>query len=282
KSYRIMTIYDVSFKLYPKYATAVSKNYFSQIKRSLAWTDLIITISESSKKDIVDCFNVAESDVWVTPLASRYAYINDRSGQSDSILEPAVSAMSHRSVNYNREQPYILFVGTLEPRKNIISIIQAFEHLKATKKIPHKLFLVGRKGWFYEPILEAIRQSPYLEDIHHLDYVSDESMVNLYEGATLFVYPSHYEGFGLPVLEAMSLGCPVITSNTSSLPEVVGNAAIMVCPEDLEELTNALYKVIDSASLRQRMTQAGYSQAVKFSWKRTAQTTIAAYRHLLL
>lgn len=277
--YRVMTIYDVSFKLYPEYATAVSRAYLAQIKRSLAWTDLIITISESSKQDIIDCFDVDASTVWVTPLASRYSVANDSLKLSNT--EHEATTYSRYGVNLDEHQPYILFVGTLEPRKNIISIIKAFNALKLSKKVPHKLVLVGRKGWFYEPILNAINQSPYRDDIDHLDYVSDALMVNLYKDATLFVYPSYYEGFGLPVLEAMSLGCPVVTSNTSSIPEVVGDAAIMVAPDDVDELAHALYQVIDSAALRRTMMQAGYDQAATFSWKRTAQSTISAYRALL-
>ena len=280
---RVITIYDVSFALYPEYATSVSKAYFNVVKRCLKWTDLIITISESSKRDIINYFKVSEKIVWVTPLASRYPiFINTAEPAPDSKARLHAFCKQEASQNFDIEKPYLLFVGTLEPRKNITAIIQAFNQLKSEQKIEHQLLLVGSKGWLYEPILEAINQSSYRDDIHHLDYVSDSSMIDLYKGATLFVYPSHYEGFGLPVLEAMSLGCPVITSNTSSIPEVAGDAAIMVSPADVEELANALYQVINSPSLRQTLRQAGYKQAATFSWKRTAQSTISAYRSLLL
>ena len=280
--YRVKTIYDVSFGLYPEYATSVSRAYLAQIRKCLEWTDLVITISESSKRDIVNCFKLSESKVWVTPLASRYSSNSSLPDKPETLKTKLINTSLNRNSSYRDGKPYILFVGTIEPRKNIISIIKAFNQLKFSKLIEHQLLLVGRKGWFYEPIFEEINQSAYRENIYHLDYVSDASMIDLYQNATVFVYPSHYEGFGLPILEAMSLGCPVVSSNTSSIPEVVGNAAFMVSPEDIEELANALYYVIDNSSVQQSLVTAGYKQAATFSWKRTAQATIEAYRSLVL
>ncbi|EKV01769.1 glycosyltransferase [Leptolyngbya sp. PCC 7375] len=281
-SARIMTIYDVSFVLYPEYATSVSKAYFNAVKKCLKWTDLIITISESSKRDIVNCFQVPERIVWVTPLASRYPMMINTAEQIVS-SKTRLHAFCKQGVsrNFDFEKPYLLFVGTLEPRKNITAIVQAFNQLKSEQKIEHQLLLVGRKGWLYGPILEDINQSPYQGSIHQLDYVSESLMADLYRSATAFVYPSHYEGFGLPVLEAMSLGCPVVSSNTSSIPEVAGNAAILVPPDDTDALADALYQLIDMPSLRQHYVQAGYEQAEKFSWKKTAQSTIEAYYSLM-
>ncbi|MEM1239929.1 MAG: glycosyltransferase family 1 protein [Cyanobacteria bacterium P01_H01_bin.26] len=280
--YRVMTIYDVSFGLYPEYATSVSQAYFENVQRCLKWTDLVVTISESSKRDIVRYFKVSADRVWVTPLASRYPIAVD---EDDPVAESQRRLMkwSQRSIPglLDFKHPYILFVGTLEPRKNIKTIIQAFNRLKSSYKIEHQLLLVGRKGWLYEPILEALNQSPYQDSIYHLDYVSEQLMIDLYKNARVFVYPSHYEGFGLPVLEAMSLGCPVVSSNTSSIPEVAGDAAILVSPDDADALAEALYRLIDSPSLCQKYIQAGYRQAKKFSWKKTVQSTIEAYDFLV-
>lgn len=278
---RIMTIYDVSFRLYPEYATSVSKAYLKTIQRCLKWTDLVITISESSKRDIVRCFNVPEHMVWVTPLASRYP-ITTKTTEQIAASQARLSNIFQSGVRkIDFKTPYILFVGTLEPRKNINAIIRAFNQLKSASKIAHQLLLVGRKGWLYEPILEAINVSPYKDDIHHLDYVSEQLMIDLYTNATVFVYPSHYEGFGLPVLEAMSLGCPVVSSNTSSIPEVAGDAAMLRSPDDVDGLADALQKMIAHPSLRQQYVKAGYRQAEKFSWKKTAQSTIDAYYSLV-
>lgn len=280
-SARVITVYDVSFALYPEYATSVSKSYYQAVKRCLQWTDLIITISESSKRDIIDCFKVAEERVWVTPLASRYPVGSNTFDSIDQSRSHLRNLHKQSNSNIDFDKPYILFVGTLEPRKNIVTIIEAFNQLKSRYKIEHQLLLVGRKGWLYEPILAAIQQSPSQDCIHHLDYVAESFMRALYENAAMFVYPSYYEGFGLPVLESMSLGCPVVSSNTSSIPEVAGDAAVLVSPDDIDSLADALYRLIETPSLRQHYIQAGYRQAKKFSWKKTAQSTIEAYYSLM-
>ncbi|WP_263970717.1 glycosyltransferase family 4 protein [Leptolyngbya sp. KIOST-1] len=179
------------------------------------------------------------------------------------------------------DRPYILFVSTLEPRKNVVRLIQAFDQLKTQHQINHQLVLVGQKGWQFEPIFEAIAASPWRHHIRHLDYLSDAEVAYCYQNADVFAYPSLYEGFGLPVLEAMTLGCPVVTANTSSLPEVAGDAALMVDPTSVEELAEALGRVIGDRALRQTLIERGYQQADQFSWTRTAKSTLAAYRSLL-
>ncbi|MGC1247731.1 MAG: glycosyltransferase family 1 protein, partial [Spirulinaceae cyanobacterium] len=184
-------------------------------------------------------------------------------------------------INYDLSHPYLLFVSTIEPRKNITTLIAAFNYLKEKHKIDHNLLLVGRKGWRYQPIFQAIANSPWNKHIYHLDYLSDELVALLYKKADVFVYPSHYEGFGLPVLEAMTLGTPVVTSNTSSLPEVAGDAALLVNPNDPIELAESILKVISDRKLRDNLIQKGQKRAKLFSWERTAKETLKAYKSLL-
>jgi glycosyltransferase involved in cell wall biosynthesis len=267
-SLRVMTIYDLSFLRYPEYVTAVVQTYGQRVRQCLSWSDLVVTISESSKRDIVELLNVPPERVWVTPLASRYAV--DAWGGSQGVA--AVESDN---------RPYILFVSTLEPRKNVVRLIQAFDRLKTDRRIDHLLVLVGQKGWQFEPIFEAIAASPWQQHIRHLDYLSDTEVAYCYRNADVFAYPSLYEGFGLPVLEAMTLGCPVVTSNASSLPEVAGEAALLVDPTSVEDLAEALWRVIGDRALRQIMIDRGYQQATQFSWTRTAKSTLAAYRSLL-
>jgi glycosyltransferase involved in cell wall biosynthesis len=162
-----------------------------------------------------------------------------------------------------------------------VRLIQAFDQLKATHRVDHHLVLVGQKGWQFDPIFEAIAASPWQHHICHLNYLSDAEVAYCYANADVFAYPSLYEGFGLPVLEAMTLGCPVVTANTSSLPEVAGDAALMIDPTSVEELAAALWQVIGNRTQRQTMIQQGYQQAAQFSWTRTAKATLAAYRSLL-
>ncbi|MGB3309794.1 MAG: glycosyltransferase family 1 protein [Nodosilinea sp.] len=283
-SLRVMTIYDLSFLRYPDYVTAVVRTYGQRVRQCLAWTDLVVTISESSKRDIVELLGVPPERVWVTPLASRYAADTLGVSQNMKAVELGSSGTDTRSESVPEsftKRPYILFVSTLEPRKNVVRLIQAFDRLKSNHRIDHELVLVGQKGWQFEPIFEAIAASPWRHHIRHLDYLSDAEVAYYYSQADVFAYPSLYEGFGLPVLEAMTLGCPVVTANTSSLPEVAGDAALLIDPTSVEELTEALWQVIADRTLRQSLIDQGYCQAAKFSWTRTAKSTLAAYRSLL-
>ena len=264
----VMTIYDLSFMRYPEYVTSVVRTYSQRVQQCLGWTNLVVTISESSKRDIVELLGVPPERVWVTPLASRYA--SDTQGGNREM----------QAVDLG-DRPFILFVSTLEPRKNVVRLIQAFDQLKTDRRIDHQLVLVGQKGWQFEPIFEAIAASPWQHHIRHLDYLSDAEVAYCYAQADVFAYPSLYEGFGLPVLEAMTLGCPVVTSNTSSLPEVAGNAALLIDPTSIGDLAEALGQVIGDRTLRQSLIDRGYRQAAEFSWARTAQATLSAYRSLL-
>ncbi|MEQ9552837.1 MAG: glycosyltransferase family 1 protein [Coleofasciculus sp. G3-WIS-01] len=265
---KVLTIYDLTFLKYPDYIDSVVKTYSKRVKKCLTWTDLVITISESSKNDIIEYLNVNPDRIQVTPLASRYS--------CDDLVIP-----SNPSVNYDFSHPYILFVSTIEPRKNIITLISAFNHLKQNHKIEHHLILIGQKGWHHKPIFAAIENSPWNHHIHHLDYLCDEHVALFYSKADVFAYPSHYEGFGLPVLEAMTLGAPVVTSNTSSLPEVAGDAALLIDPNDPTQLADAILKIISDTQLCQDLIQKGKERAKLFSWEKTAKETLNAYKSLL-
>lgn len=269
---KVMNIYDLTFIRYPSYIDSVVKTYTKRVKRCLQWTDLVLTISESSKADIVEYLQVDPEKVYVTPLASRY-YPDYLSTQNIEELE--------KQVQYNFSQPYLLFVSTIEPRKNVNTIIAAFNYLKEKYKIEHQLVLIGKKGWNYEPIFAVIENSPWVNEIHHLNYLSNELVALFYSKADIFIYPSHYEGFGLPVLEAMTLGTPVISSNTSSIPEVTGDAAVLVDPDDAMQLAEAILKVISDSQLRQELISKGKARANLFSWERTARETLKAYKTVI-
>ncbi len=272
KSLKVLNIYDLTFFKYPQYIDSVVKTYKDRIRQCLQWTDLVITISESSKADIIEYLKVEPSRVYVTPLASRY-YPN--------YLFNKLIDQPENLVYYDFSQPYILFVSTIEPRKNIAALISAFEFLKQKYKVDHQLIIIGQKGWHYKSILSKIENSPWKSHIHHLDYLPDELVALFYSKADVFVYPSHYEGFGLPVLEAMTLGAPVITSNTSSLPEVAGDAAILIDPNEPTDLAEAILRVISDSQLRCELIHKGKERAKLYSWERTAKETIKAYKSLL-
>ncbi|WP_414548180.1 glycosyltransferase family 4 protein [Anabaena sp. CCY 0017] len=268
-SLKVMNIYDLTFIKFPNYTDSVVKTYTEKVKRCLQWTDLVLTISESSKKDIIEYLAVAPEKIHVTPLASRY--------YSEYLANQNIQNLVNQ-VKYDFSKPYLLFVSTIEPRKNIYTIIAAFNFLKEKYKIEHQLVLLGRKGWNYEPIFAIIDNSPWRKEIYHLDYLSNELVALFYSKADVFVYPSHYEGFGLPVLEAMTLGAPVVTANTSSIPEVTGDAAILIDPNDPMQLAEAILQVISNSQLRQELINKGRERAKLFSWERTAKETLKAYR----
>jgi glycosyltransferase involved in cell wall biosynthesis len=161
-----------------------------------------------------------------------------------------------------------------------LGLIEAFDGLKSQYQIEHDLVLIGQKGWLYEPIFERIERSPYRHQIHHLNYLPDEAVIEFYRHADVFVYPSHYEGFGLPVLEAMTLGTPVVCSNNSSLPEVAGDAAIMIDADDAIQIAEGIWKIIDNRNFREQLIQRGYDRAQQFTWRNTAVETLRAYRLL--
>nr|WP_292740332.1 glycosyltransferase family 1 protein [Nostoc sp. JL31] len=272
KSLKIMTIHDLTYIKCPNFVNWIVKSYTDRIRQCLKWTDLVITVSESSKKDIIEYFQVKPEKIYVTPLASRY---NANYLSAENILN------TEKQVKYDFSKPYLLFVSTIEPRKNINAVILAFNFLKTKYKIEHQLILIGKKGWKYEPIFTALENSHWKNQIHHLDYLSDELVALFYSKADVFVYPSHYEGFGLPVLEAMTLGTAVVTSNTSSIPEVTGDAAILIDPNDPIQLAEAILKVISDSQLRQDLIEKGKAKAKLFSWERTAKETLKAYRSII-
>ncbi len=273
RSLKILNIYDLTFIKYPQYVDAVVAEYPKIVKKCLTWTDLVITISESVKQDIVEHLGVDPSKIHVTPLASRY--------DSDFLnkINPLLVASSFREYDFSK--PYLLFVSTIEPRKNINALISAFNLLKQKYKIPHNLVLIGQKGWSYKPIFAAMADSPYRQDIYHLDYLTDELVAMFYARADVFVYPSHYEGFGLPILEAMIFDAPVVTSNVSSMPEVAGDAAVLVDPNNPEQLAEGILKVISDRAFRQDLIVRGRARTKLFAWEKTALETIKAYEKVL-
>ncbi len=226
---------------------------------------LIFTISNSSKDDIINEYKLPESRVVVTHL-----------GIKPEVFENKVKDIKKK---YKIDSPFILFVGTLQPRKNIVRLVEAFSKLKQKNL---KFVVVGKKGWQYEEILEAPEKYRVKDRVMFLDFVPDEDLAKLYKDALCFVLPSLYEGFGLPILEAMKYGCPVITSNVSSMPEAGGDAALYVDPENVSDIAEKIEKLITDEKLRAELIEKGYKQVKKFSWEDTARKTLEELEKLAL
>lgn len=272
---KVITIYDLIPVLYPKFFAFQENGIVHQVLKSIDRNVCVTCISQSTKDDLCGYLPDLDAErVFVTHLAA------------SSLFHPCGDTETIEAVRKKLgipEGPYVLSLSTLEPRKNITQTIKAFSNLvKAEKVSDLSLVLVGSKGWDFDEIFNEIAARQEIRNrIIVTGYVSDEDLSPLYTGATMFVYPSFYEGFGLPPLEAMQCGVPVITSNTSSLPEVVGDAGIMVAPEDRDALSQAMLEIYGSERLRQKMSADSVAQAEKFSWAKCAEQTISAYRAAL-
>ncbi len=265
----VVTFHDLSFEKYPEFYSA-GKNYwhFSMSPEKQAKkADRIIAVSQSTKDDLVELYKINPNKIKVI-----YSGVNEVSS-----IKYQVSRESEVRKKYNLPKNYVLYLGTLEPRKNIIGLIKAFELLKKSYKLQatsYKLVIAGAKGWLYEDIFKAANSSSVKDDIIFTGFVDDEDKPALYNCAELFVYPSFYEGFGFPPLEAMKYGVPVITSNFSSLPEAVGDAAIIVNPYNLDELAEAIQMVLTDDNLKNILIKKGFEQVKKFSWQKCAEETL--------
>lgn len=268
KAKKILTVFDLTSVLFPEKFSIYAKictQFYPMIFKN---TDKIITISKNSKKDIMNIYKIPEKQIIVTNLGvdKKFKKIKNR-----KVLEDVKN-------KYDLPENFILFVGTIEPRKNLENLIRVFSKYR-NKEI--KLVIVGKMGWKYKPFFKTLKQLNLNKDIKLLGFVEDDDLPYLYNLAKVFVYPSFYEGFGLPVLEAMACGCPVITSNTSSLPEVIGNAGIMIDPKNLEnELIPAVEKILNSPTIRNELIEKGFVEAKKFSWIKTVKRTLNIYENV--
>lgn len=266
----VVTIHDLAFVKFPECFTKEQGLEFArQVRQSCYKAHMVISDSCSTKRDIVELFNIPPEKVTVVPLAAQEIFnYQEDSTDGSSILD------KHKLIGN-----YFLFVGTIEPRKNLVRLIQAYDRLPADIKKYYQLVLAGGKGWLNKEIYaEAEKLGLMDEHVKFLGYVPDSELPALLNNATAFVYPSLYEGFGLPPLEAMASGVPVISSNISSIPEVVGDAGILIDPYSVEEISNAMRKIIEDVELAGRMREQGLARARQFSWKNTARATLEVYK----
>ncbi len=268
----VVTVYDLSFLLFPAAFNRLNRLYLSNMApASVRKAKRVIAISESTKRDLVRLTGVAAENVDVV-----YPGLEPAIRRVDDAA--AVAAFRQR---HNLPDHFVLFVGTLEPRKNAAALVRAYSMLRKGGTISQALVLAGGKGWRYESVFAAIEESGVSQDIILPGYVSHDELSLWYSAADLFVYPSLYEGFGLPVLEAMACGAPVITSTVSSLPEVAGEAGILVDPNDVEALAGAMAQVLSSDSMRRDMCERGLVRAATFTEERMARSTRDVYSRAL-
>lgn len=269
KAKRILSIHDLCFLRHPKWASPKVVGPFQRtIRKHAHEADKVITCSESTKNEIVDLLELPKGRIQVIYDAA------------DNIFQPVDPQLAQKQVTdaLDISCPYMLFVGTREPRKNLNGLLKAFSKVS----IPHHLVIAGGSGWNSSDLQEQVTRLNLKGKVHFTGYIHDRALFPaLYCAATAFLFPSWYEGFGLPVLEAMACGCPVIASNTTSMPEVGGDAALYAPPEESDTWANTIQKVAEDESLRDDMRRKGLEQAAKFSWQHCAKETLECYRSVL-
>ncbi len=262
---RITFIHDLTPFHHPEWHQFTSR-FLQQLflPSILKKTDHVLTNSEYTKQDIIQYFPITKDKITSTLLATETFF----KPQEDLDLLKKLSV----------DSPYLLHVGTIEPRKNLTLLIEAFERLKQQSEQKLQLVLVGKKGWKSEDVFKAIENSPYKKDIKVLGYVERNALIALYSSAEAFVYPSLFEGFGLPLVEAMACACPIISSNAACLPEIADKAGLYFSPISSKELLHQLKFLLSTPSKKTELKRLSLQQATKFSWKKTAKETLAVFQ----
>lgn len=269
KTRTLLTVHDLSFVRVPQTASPSLKRYLDKVvPRSLQRVDHVLADSAATKQDIINIYGTdpQKISVLLSGVDQRF------SPQPDN-----VSAVRQRYRIPDR--PYILSVGTVQPRKNYGRLIEALASLRRDDT-DVDLVIAGGRGWLDDPIYDAVCTHRLESHVHFIGFAADKDLPALYTGAAAFAFPSLYEGFGLPVLESMACGTPVLTSNISSLPEVAGHAALMVDPYDTQAIAHHLNRLIKDTGLRQQLIERGFAQAARFTWHRAAEELLRVYRSL--
>jgi glycosyltransferase involved in cell wall biosynthesis len=265
----IITIHDLAYMHYPDFTSdKILRHHSKWVPYSAHHCDHIIADSRQTKTDIIKLLQVPETKIDVVHLAAdeHFRFISNTSPILDK---------------YNLPQKYILFVGTLEPRKNLIGLLKAYQILQKQYGCSEKLVIVGAKGWKFTPIFDWVQENQLEHEIIFTGYIDDEDLPAIYSAATVLVMPSIYEGFGLPLLEAMQCGTPVIGSDISSIPEIIGEAGILVEPSDYSALAGEIHRMISDPSIRQFYSQMALERSKQFTWEKTALETKQIYEKVL-
>lgn len=264
---KIVTIHDMTFFKFPKYHEIIKRYYFGFFIHLVArMADKVISLSESTLRDFISLTGARKDKVSVVHLGVDWT--------TSSFPRERAELVKKR---YGIDGKYLLFVGMIEPRKNVGNLILAYDKLLKVNK-DYQLVIVGMKGWGYRKVFNLIDDLRLHDKIMFTGFVEEDDKPFIIRDAKIFIYPSIYEGFGIPVLEALSLGIPTVTSNVSSLPEITGGAALLVDPANVDELYSGIKRLLDDETLYQELKKKAVLQARKFSWMKTAQKTIELYR----
>lgn len=252
---QIITIHDIGFEHFPEHTPFLVRNYYRHFTpKYCEKATKILTVSEFSKQDIHSRYGIDSNKIEVV-----------HNGFNLSKWEINKNTLSNNTI------PYFIFVGAVHPRKNVLGLLKAFEEFKHRYNLPHQLMIVGRKSWLYDEVENFHQQMNYRNDVIWKEHVQRETLIQLMQHASALIYPSWLEGFGIPIIEAMSMGIPVVTSNVSALPEIADGAAILVNPANITEIADAMYVVITNNELRTQLIAKGKQRAQFFNWDTSAQ-----------
>jgi glycosyltransferase involved in cell wall biosynthesis len=258
---KVSMVHDVAYLRYPEHLQPRIRSFYKKwMPRYLAYTDHIITVSEFSKSEIIAGYNIPADKISVV-----------YNGITDAYKPVSEEQKKIARDRYTNGRPYFVYLGAIHPRKNILTLVKAFEQFKSSHNSDHQLVLAGRASWHTEEVFKAIAESKWKNSIHLPGYIATADATALVASAEAMIYPSLYEGFGLPLVEAMACGVPVICSNVSSLPEVAGNAALLFEPHDVEQLAHHMKSVADEESLRKELITLGHERSKFFSWDKAAE-----------
>jgi glycosyltransferase involved in cell wall biosynthesis len=271
---KLLTIHDLAFLFYPDAAMPSLHHYLNVVvPRSVRRADALVADSQHTAQDLNEQWQVPLERITVVQGAVDHVHFRP-------VGDPQQLAEVRQRYGLG-ERPYILALSRLEPRKNFVRLIEAFAAARAEARLPHRLVIGGRKGWLYESIFTRVQELGLADDVLFPGFIADADLPALYSGAAFFAYPSLYEGFGLPIVEAMACGAPVLTSDNSCLPEAGGPGAIYVRAEDVGSIAEGLVRLATDDALAAKLAAAGQEHAGGFTWERSAQQLLSAYHKLL-
>jgi glycosyltransferase involved in cell wall biosynthesis len=266
----VFTLHDLIPLLFPEFHLPLNRWFLNlMFPKFLSHADAIAAVSECTKRDAMRIYGVPEEKITIiyNGVDARFQPVHD------------ADALRRARAAYSLPEAYILYVGTIEPRKNLTRLLEAYRALRQAG-YPHKLVIVGAKGWLYQPVFDKMAELGLESEVILPGYIADEDLPAVYTGSSLFVFPSLYEGFGIPPLEAMACGVPTLVSDTSSLPEVVGDAALQVSPTDVAAIRAGMERILTDPALARDLAARGPQRARLFTWEKAAEQLVALYRRL--
>lgn len=268
----LLVIHDIAFDHFPDHVGFTTRKYLHHYSPLFAKrADRIATVSEFSKQDIIKTYGIAPEKIDVVYNGAKENYKPHSASEIKSVLE-----------KFGLSNPYFIYAGAIQPRKNVANLLLAFEEFKKKKPGKIQLVIAGRKAWQFEDVMQTHQRMQFKDDVKFTGHLSTDELSKLISGAHAMVYVSRFEGFGIPLIEAMNCGTPVITSNVSSMPEVAGDAALLVDPDSVNEIAKAMGKISGNESLRKNLIAKGNLQKQKFSWDKTADLLWQSTEKVLL